>query len=133
MISRISMYFIKIRFVPLTILTEDQSLYFTYYVLLSSATVWLTILLASVIAIIPDIILSVIEDVRENRLFEKLERMNNLVMANKKRYSNSHFFIKAEAVEKPKNYRVYPSNLFEKPVNKLNQFISNSTNNAIYI
>jgi hypothetical protein len=54
-------------------------------------------------------------------------------MANKKRYSNSHFFIKAEAVETPKNYRVYPSSLFEKPVNKLNQFISNGTNSAIYI
>ncbi len=84
---------------------------------------------------IPDIILNVIEDIRENRLFIKLERMNNLVMANKKRYSNSHFFIKVEEkpIDKPKNYRIYPSNLFEKPVNKFNQFISNGTNNAIYI
>jgi hypothetical protein len=45
-----------------------------FFTLFSSASVWLTILVGTVIAVLPDIIIAVIENVLEARYFEKLEQ-----------------------------------------------------------
>ena len=54
-------------FSPFTSFTEDQTLYYSFFVLLSSASVWLSIFLAVVTAILPDLCLSLLEDLYEQR------------------------------------------------------------------
>ncbi len=82
------------------------------------------------LAIVPDIILCVIENLQEKRLFIKLEK--EIVMNNSDlEYANSNFFIRTnEKVEKPKNYRIYPSSLFQQPVMMTNIVDTNTQNNS---
>jgi hypothetical protein len=57
----------------MTIFTEQQSIYFSYFVLLSSASVWFFILLGLVVAMTPDIIIRVLENLFEEISLRKLE------------------------------------------------------------
>lgn len=58
---------------PITTFTEDQALYFAFYTLFSSGSVWFSIFLAIVTATIPDFLIIVIENLKETELFKKLK------------------------------------------------------------
>ena len=63
---------------PFTSFSDDQELYFVFYTIFSSVTVWLAILLAVASALIPDIVLAVIvDDLGEKRLLAHLEKTKN--------------------------------------------------------
>ncbi len=55
---------------PLTLITEDQTLYYVFYVLLSSPNVWVTIIICVVISLVPDLIIKVYDKIRENQIIE---------------------------------------------------------------
>ena len=53
--------------------TENQSLHYEYFTLFRSASVWFAIFLAIVIAITPDLLISVYEQTSESQAFLKLK------------------------------------------------------------
>jgi hypothetical protein len=57
-------------------MTEDQTLFFQFYVLLSSPIVWMIIFLCVVTALIPDIILKVYDKIRERQLLNFFYKKN---------------------------------------------------------
>jgi hypothetical protein len=62
----------------LTVLTEEQSFFWDIYQILSYPAVWLSFLISGVIAILPDIIIKILENtVHDHREAEKLKRMNH--------------------------------------------------------
>ncbi len=56
-----------------TSFTDGQSLYFIYFVLFTSASAWLIMLLASTTAIIPDLAIKLVDNVRESEKIKKLK------------------------------------------------------------
>jgi hypothetical protein len=46
----------------LTVLTEDQSFFWTVYQILSYPAVWLCFLLSSVVSVIPDLLIKIVEN-----------------------------------------------------------------------
>lgn len=71
---------------PLTVFTDDQNLYYSVFTLFSSASFWFTTALAAMIAVFPDLILGVLDRIREQRLFtrlenkEKIEKKRNIIL-----------------------------------------------------
>ncbi|CAF0782460.1 unnamed protein product [Brachionus calyciflorus] len=63
---------------PLTAFTENQSLYWVFYKILSYPSIWLCIFLSSSIALIPDILIHIFENV-----FEEYKEKLNDKMANR--------------------------------------------------
>jgi hypothetical protein len=69
----------------LSSITDDQSIYWVYYDMLSTGTVWLTLLLNVVAALIPDLVIIVVENLRDtkkinkhkHREFSRLNKENN--------------------------------------------------------
>ncbi|RNA08274.1 putative phospholipid-transporting ATPase IF isoform X1, partial [Brachionus plicatilis] len=64
---------------PFTTLTEEQSLYWALFSILSYPSVWLCFLVSSSIAMIPDIILHLFENVYQDYKLEMSEKKSNLV------------------------------------------------------
>ena len=67
----------NIRPYPLTVFTEDQTLYFSYLTLLSSPTMWLLIFLSIVTSLIPDFAFKLIENMNEAKKIAKLQKQQN--------------------------------------------------------
>ena len=65
--------------------TDEQSLYFIYFVLFTSGSVWLLLLLASITGVIPDFAIKLIDHVRETEKIKKLkaEYLRNAYYRNK--------------------------------------------------
>ena len=65
--------------------TDDQGLYFIYFVLFTSGAAWLTILLGSVTAILPDIVARLLEDITESKKLKdlKADYLRNIYNRNK--------------------------------------------------
>jgi phospholipid-translocating ATPase len=59
---------------PLTLFTDDQSLFFSFFYVFSNPTQWLVILLSVVAAITPDLAIRLIENYMEKSEIEKLEK-----------------------------------------------------------
>lgn len=55
----------------LTSITDSQSLYWVYFELLSSASVWLCIILTVVTALIPDLVMKAIENMQDIELIRR--------------------------------------------------------------
>ena len=62
---------------PFTVLTEEQSLFWTYYTILSYPSVWISLLFTSIVAIIPDIVLKVNENFEQTRRASKTKAMTS--------------------------------------------------------
>jgi hypothetical protein len=88
----IKTYFFNLSPFPLTVFTENQSLYFEYFTMLSSPSVWLCIILCLIAAIIPDVCLRVIENIKETRSFDKLKDSINETIRVKTRTNESSLF-----------------------------------------
>ena len=88
----IKTYFFNLSPFPLTVFTEHQSLYFEYFTMLSSPSVWLCIILCLIAAIIPDVCLRVIENIKETRSFDKLKDSINETIRVKTRTNESSLF-----------------------------------------
>jgi hypothetical protein len=59
---------------PVTTITEGQSFYWVFYVILSYPPVWLCFPLSSVTALTPDILIKLAENLAENLRQQKKER-----------------------------------------------------------
>jgi hypothetical protein len=55
----------------LSTITDDQSIYWVYYDMLSTGTVWLTLILNVVAALIPDLVIIVVENLRDTQKINK--------------------------------------------------------------
>ena len=87
-----NLFFFNLSPFPLTVFTENQSLYFEYFTMLSSPSVWLCIILCLIAAIIPDVCLRVIENIKETRSFDKLKDSINETTRVKTRTNESSLF-----------------------------------------
>jgi hypothetical protein len=56
---------------PLTLLTDEQFLYWSFFSIFGSITIWWTILLTVVTALLPDVIISLIENIQAQQLIAK--------------------------------------------------------------
>ena len=54
--------------------TDQQSLYWVYFNLLSSATVWLTLLFSVLTAIVPDLVIKAAENLRDSEKIKKIKQ-----------------------------------------------------------
>lgn len=50
---------------PFTLFTENQALYFGIFMLFSSGSIWFTIILSSIMSILPDLVLIIFENLVE--------------------------------------------------------------------
>lgn len=66
----------------MTLFTDDQSLYFVFFVMFSSWRVWFLMLLSIVLALTPDILLRVLENIRRDYKFVELERASTIMSKN---------------------------------------------------
>jgi hypothetical protein len=61
------------------VITEEQSFYWSIYQILSYPAVWLCFLLSGVMAVIPDILIKIVENtIEEYSKSNELKRVNNL-------------------------------------------------------
>lgn len=75
----------------MTLFTEDQALYFGIFTLFSSGSIWFTIFLSSILAILPDLVLLIIENIVEKVQVDKLVRKQkeNFVENNRAKSPNT--------------------------------------------
>ena len=59
----------------MTTITDGQSLYWSYFHVLDSITVWFTILLVIITSLVPDLIIKILENLRDSELIRKIRQL----------------------------------------------------------